>query len=64
MTTFNQWAAASASNFPTDARIAFEAVWNALTSGGCSSSDAFYLLTDLAKSLPEAERDYDEDDYE
>ena len=62
--TFNQFAAASISDLPTEARFAFEAVWEAMVGTPCSTSDAFYLLTDLAHSIPRQDRDDDEDDYE
>ncbi len=53
--TFNQWAAGN--NFDTTLRLAFEGVWNAMTSG-VSAGDASSLLTDLVQALPD-ERDSD-----
>ena len=49
--TFNQWAAIS--KIDDQSRLAFEAVWNVMVNGGCSSNEASSLLTDLVESLPE-----------
>lgn len=68
--TFNQWAAATgASALPPAARIACEAIWDALVKRGASTGEASDLLTDLAESLPMRERtggffDDEDEDYE
>lgn len=44
---FNQWAASHASNLPTPARLACEAIWNALVKRGTSTIETSDLLSDL-----------------
>jgi hypothetical protein len=58
--SFNQWAAVA--KVPDGSRLAFEAVWNVMVGGGCSSNEASSLLTDLMQSLPEPEGHADWED--
>lgn len=68
--TFNQWAASTgASALPPSAKMACEAIWDALIKRGASTGEVRDLLSDLADSLPKRERsggffDDDEEDYE
>lgn len=57
--SFNQWAAGR--DFDNSARLAFEAVWNALINHGAPSGEASSLLTDLFQSIPEFEPHCEED---
>lgn len=60
--SFNRWAAAHC-KFDNSCRLAFEAVWEAMVSGGKSESEASYLLTDLVESLPQPEFADDGDEW-
>lgn len=53
--TFNQWFACEGKKLDGTSRLAFEAVWDAMSSGGYSGNQIGSLLTDLVRSLPELE---------